>query len=396
MTQTARWIGVVGAFLALTVLAAFINPLSRAQAQQGQPAGQFRAVRVAAGTSATITNMGSTYHFLERRATRVTTTYDDGSAVAERRLDGTVRSSLRDRGGNEISQLAIDNDTGASTTVEFSAAGERVLTQPRPEVRPTLDWANLQAHALWKDKPRSVDDIEWQGPYVRGRGPLGPGGQAGANAGSLDDRPLETRTEFDNGLEVVTAKNSREIQVGPRVRRRPTLVSRVLLHGAEVGAIRWYAAEKVLAWDYPGLNRGFVNAERLKSNGGWTFTPTMAWANVQGLAFYEFHSRMKTRGSVAQAKPNLPQRLLNNVVPAVAADTPGCDGLHWLDSTVVRPCCDSHDRCYERNSGCSARSWYWVPWSGNSWTCSLCNTQATLCFLTGGSVNIDFQDFYFW
>lgn len=393
MSHTARWVALAGAVVVLAVLAAFINPLARAQTPPGPSQGPERTLRVAAGASPALPDLGSTYHFLERKATKVTTTFENGRAVAERRVDGTVRSSLQDRSGNELSTLAVDNAGGDAARVSFSAGGEAVLTRPRPGVHPTLDWANLQAYAIWMDGPRSAGDLEWQGAYLRGPGSVGPVSH-GATPRALDERPVETRTEFESGLEVVTARNSREIEVGGGVRRIPTLVSRVLLYGAEVGAIRWYAAEQVLAWDFPGLSRGFVDPNRLKDHGGWTFTPTMAWANVQGLAFYEFHSRMKTRGSVAQARPSLPRRLLNSVLPVLSADTPGCDGLHWLDGSVLRPCCDVHDRCYQQNSGCSSSSWYWVPWTGNAWTCSLCNTQVTLCFLTGGTFNLDFQNYW--
>jgi hypothetical protein len=384
----ARWLIVLSVFLILAGLATFIGPRSRAQAQQHlQPLRSARSLRVADGDRAKVADMGPTYHFLEGRARRVTTRYEDGMAVAERGGDGSFRTQLRDAGGNELSQLAVDHDTTGAARLELSAAGERVVTQPRSELRPTLDWANLQAYTLWKDRPGAPDEVEWKGGFVRGHG---------AKASPPEDQPLETETEFDNGLKVVTAKNSRDIQLSPRVRRRPTLVSHVLSNGVDVGTIRWYANEKVLAWDYPGLSKGFVNEERLKSNGGWTFTPTMAWANVQGLAFYDFHSRLKAQGSVSQAKASLPQRLLNAVAPTVAANEPGCDGLHWLDNTVFRPCCDAHDKCYQKSGGCSASSWYWVPWWGNSWSCSVCNSAVTFCFMTGGNAVLDFQDLWFW
>jgi len=331
--------------------------------------------------------MGQTYHFLEGKAKRVTTRFEDSTAVAERGGDGSFRTRLRDAGGNELSQLAVANDGAGSSRLELSAAGERVFTQPRSDVHPTLDWANQQAYALWKDRPAAADDVEWKGRFVRSRG---------AKADAIEDRPLETETEFDNGLKVISTKNSREIQLSPRVRRRPTFVSHVLSNGADVGTMRWYGNEKVLAWDFPGLTKGFVDEEHLKESGGWTFTPTIAWANVQGLAFYEFHSRMKTQGKVAQARPSLPQRLLNLVAPTVAANEVGCDYLHWLDDTVFRPCCDSHDRCYERNSGCSWKSWFWVSMWGNQWSCTVCNTLASVCFVSGGAVLLDYQDVHLW
>jgi hypothetical protein len=394
---SVRTIAVAVVLLLLSAVATFLGPRTRALAQQQptkQPSQQplqpgisqsVRTLRVASDDSSTMTNFGQTYHFLEGRAARVTTKYQDGTAVAERGADGSLRTHLRDLAGNELSQLGVDSDPSGTSKVELAAAGERMFTQPRPEVRPTLDWTNHQAYALWKDRPAGAGDVEWKGGFIRGHG----------SSVAVEDLAQETRTEFENGLTATTAKNYRDIQINPSFRRRPTFISHIQSNGAEVGTIRWYANEKVLAWDYPGLTKGFVDGDRLKGAGGaWSFTPTLAWANVQGLAFYEFHSRMKTKGGVAQApvRPSLPQRLLNAVSPAVSANEVGCDGLHWLDNTVFRPCCDSHDRCYQQNSGCTASSWYWVSWWGNQWSCSVCNSLVTVCFLTGGRALIEYQD----
>ena len=47
------------------------------------------------------------------------------------------------------------------------------------------------------------------------------------------------------------------------------------------------------------MTKGSINEETLKKTpvGGWTFKPTMAWANVQALAFYTFHSRVAKAGA---------------------------------------------------------------------------------------------------
>jgi len=79
------------------------------------------------------------------------------------------------------------------------------------------------------------------------------------------------------------------------------------------------------------------------------------------------------------------------LVAPVQANEPGCDGLHWLDGTVLRFCCDVHDRCYEKY-GCSSRSW-WQFWS--SWTCDLCNAGAVFCFAGGGNGKGPFHPFPF-
>ena len=78
------------------------------------------------------------------------------------------------------------------------------------------------------------------------------------------------------------------------------------------------------------------------------------------------------------AAPPLLRRLVDAVAPTLHANEPGCDGLHWLDGSIFRPCCDIHDRCYEKN-GCTWKSW-WEWWSG--WKCVGCNAGLTLCITT--------------
>jgi hypothetical protein len=61
----------------------------------------------------------------------------------------------------------------------------------------------------------------------------------------------------------------------------------------------------------------------------------------------------------------------------------GCTGLHWLDDTIFRECCDTHDRCFEEDyrSGdcCEAWSWFFpLPW----WQCARCNFSVVRCFVT--------------
>lgn len=59
----------------------------------------------------------------------------------------------------------------------------------------------------------------------------------------------------------------------------------------------------------------------------------------------------------------------------------GCTGLHWLDGTVFRPCCDAHDLCFEKDCNQPCTKWSWIPfWQG--WECTSCNIAAVLCFVT--------------
>jgi hypothetical protein len=240
----------------------------------------------------------------------------------------------------------------------------------RPEVRPTLDWATLQAYALRRDgHPTSV---QWQGRFARSRG---------LKTGSLDDRAEEILTEFDQDI---TAKTVRVVPK-PGEKRRPFTLTRIYDGGVEVGEMAWVPSEKWLMWNFKGLTKGSVNEETLRKtpSGGWTFQPTMGWANVQALAFYTFHSRLAKGGvgSAArnQSQPkNWRQKLSDAVVQPVFADA-GCDPgiLHYLDNSLFRPCCDQHDMCYAK-AGCNAYSWWYPPTF--SWSCTACNAVAAVCF----------------
>ena len=144
------------------------------------------------------------------------------------------------------------------------------------------------------------------------------------------------------------------------------------------------AGEQVLAWRFPGLTEGFLTRQRLRAIDGWTFTPSMAWANIQALPFYEFHRLMKTQGFVAhgEIRRNWLQRGVEAVFPTVYANDPGCDNLHWLDDSIFRPCCDRHDQCFAKY-GCSSWSWFFLI-ASPSWSCSTCNQVAVICFGSGG------------
>lgn len=144
----------------------------------------------------------------------------------------------------------------------------------------------------------------------------------------------------------------------------------------EVGWVRWIAEAGIAMWKV-GDNTAWVNDELLKEYGGWPFVPDLAWANVQAFAAYHLKARQTAaldRGSSVLAS------VAAFLAPAVSAQD-GCTGLHWLDGSVFRVCCDAHDRCYYKY-GCSSSSWYW-PF-GNAWQCTACNMGAVNCFAYGG------------
>jgi hypothetical protein len=201
----------------------------------------------------------------------------------------------------------------------------------------------------------------------------------GAPDRPADEEALEVRTEWAGGLSATAARHPRRQQpvIGANA-PGPALSGRLLKDDVEVGRLEWDAGRKAVAWSFPGLTEGYVDAERLAPVGGWPFRPDLAWTNVQSYAFHHFHTLMVVEGQVAQKETGWFDRLLEWAAPTVVANEPGCDGLHWLDGSIFRPCCDDHDRCYEKY-GCSSRSWWTVD---ARWACRMCNVKAVFCFLT--------------
>jgi hypothetical protein len=325
--------------------------------------------------SANASDRGATYHWLEERAIRVSSTFTDAVATTERIPGGDLRTRLTDTGGRELGEFAVDRVAAGSDVLTFKKGDQQfVRAAGRPGAQPSLDWANRQAYAMWKDKAEDPSAaLEWQGDLIRARG---------KTALDFHRNTLEVKTEWGEGFAARAARS-----VGPRPHpttgapsRGTAFETRLVRDNLEVGRSRWYPEEQVYVWSVPGLTQGYLDADRMKDVGGWTFAPDLAWLNVQTYAFHYFHSLMSTQGFVSAAKPVARPwlaRLADAIVPTVYANEPGCDGLHWLDITVFRPCCDAHDRCYEKY-GCSWRSW-WEWWS--SWRCNGCNIGVTFCII---------------
>jgi hypothetical protein len=319
-----------------------------------------------------IVDMGGTYYTLEAKARKVTMRLPDRVATAERLIDGDLRTTLQDFAGQELARLRVHRKALLVTDLDYNG----IRLETTLPLQPTLDWAGFQTIALAKDKAVKREDLEWQGRFIRTRG---------RKAEVLDDTPDEIAVEFEGGIKAITTK-----AVGrPEIKtERPLFVTRVFRDNVQVGSTWWIPSTKTFVWKFPGLTEGMVNEERQKIIGGWKFRPTMAWANVQGLAFYEFHSRLAAEGKVASMapQPGPLARLVELVMPTVSAQN-GCNYMHWLDNSVYRPCCDSHDRCYVQSS-CGGASWYW-PIYGGSWRCHwVCNIGAVACFGTTGICQI--------
>jgi hypothetical protein len=117
---------------------------------------------------------------------------------------------------------------------------------------------------------------------------------------NVDGAITEHRTEWPEGLTAVVGRT-------PGARRgqmpgRPAsgFRTRLTKNDVEVGAVRWYSEDQVLVWSFPGLTEGGLDPVRLQRNGGWSFTPDMAWINIQSYAFHYFHSIVAEKGFVAR------------------------------------------------------------------------------------------------
>ena len=332
---------------------------------------------------------GPTYHALERHARHVVTTFDDAVVESDRTVDGSLRTRVNDVAGNERAAFIVESDDAIHDKLDFATTGgSHLKAARRPSLRPTLHWSAEQAYSLWQDRKgrkgvvAEADDdrlLEWQDSLMR---PVG--------AARRDVKTAITKLETvydDGGSTSVTHKigTHESYLTGARVSGL-VYTSVFYKDGQEMGFSQWWPAERAFAWRFTGLTEGYITEARLRSGkyDGWSFAPDMAWLSVQNYAFYTMATTLKAKGTVAANRSPL-MRFVQWIAPTVSANDVGCDGLHWLDSTIFRPCCDEHDRCYYTSAQyCGQSSW----WSWGSWNCFDCNVQVFACFITGGAGHV--------
>lgn len=368
-----------------------------------------------AGAHAQSVNMGTTFHELEARAERVVVTFDDAEVETRRATDGSWRASLRNAQGRL--QAHLEGQRG-QRGVRFRPAADAANAFAFELADATdvgLDWTAVQLYTNWVDaaenvragRPASPAATVWDGhvrrdPAARGRG---------RSVAQLAARIRKVRTTFPDVDVTATLDEHQPVRVKGKRIDYSKFTARVVDRrtGRHLGFVRWFDTAQVLTWKIEGGTSGVVMPDRLPE--GWTFTPTLAWANVQAYYFathpqhtdlgspvvrrlrdvFTRPSDAPALGQVAWLGPlaglsqPLPWRTSLpawGATPAASTGTfnePGCDNLHWLDGTVFRMCCDRHDTCYEKQ-GCSALSWWW-PFSAH-WQCARCNAQAVYCFCT--------------
>ncbi|MEO8259845.1 MAG: hypothetical protein ABI868_21050 [Acidobacteriota bacterium] len=314
---------------------------------------------------------GATYYALEAQTSRFTTRFHDGTtAVAERTADGDIETKLRDLGGNEINRFKVGHDK----LMYLRPSATPVQAVPDSGVHATFDWSNRQSHRLFEDGVASGAGLEWRDGLMRHTSARGKDEEAAVV------REVETR--WAHGLSARTARvRARRGDVFDGKPLQGDVLATILMRdGVEVGLANYLTYERVFVWTIPGMSEGSIGNDHLKQQfNGWPFTPDMVWMNLQTIALYHWKETITQKGFVARCDQPQPNPLVQFFVPTVSANEVGCDGLHWLDHTVMRYCCDSHDNCYERD-GCAYKSW-WMFWS--SWRCDFCNILAIRCFQTG-------------
>lgn len=355
-----------------------------AKPRRASPEALRTILRLGAGVPASAAlNKGTTYNSLEGRVSRVTTTFDEGVAVTERESDGTLRSRLGDRVGAARAELRVRRSADGSPQLSYDVPGRpRVEAVARPELEPSLDWVARQAYAFAADEVGGSDAgapaTGWRHNLIR---------PAGARPLDVDARIRAVRTEWPDGVVATARRPASRAEARGRGGAKVTFTSVLEKDGVELGWVRWHEAIGVLAWQFTDGRSGYLSPSRLAEGGGWPFKPDMAWANVQAYAFYEMPRRQLppglAPGGAAGGAAGLVQRLVDTVMPTLQAQD-GCTDLHWLDGTIFRQCCDSHDICYNAY-GCDRYTWFW-PF-GNRWQCQSCNLSAVFCFWTiGGDV----------
>ena len=321
---------------------------------------------------------GATYYALEAQSKQMKTTFRDGhSAVSERGFSGVVNTTLRDSAGNERATLKVlPVDTGHATVSFQSADAAPVQMSSDPTVaHPTLDWSAKQSYRLMKDGTTS---LVWDKGYIRAQAaqPVDPEGEV-----------KEVETVWQEGLVAKVTRGVRpRRQLSPGlVLGGPTLETELTQHGIFAGSAIWFEQDKAYVFYVAGLMdkaQALTQKEMTENFGGWVFTPDTTWMNLQLIATHHFKTLVAKNGFVARnagsgcREAAAPSRVAQFFFPTVQANETGCDRFHWLDGTILRGCCDDHDRCYAR-AGCTERSW-WQVWS--SWTCDMCNAAVVWCF----------------
>lgn len=305
-----------------------------------------------------LNNMGQTYNYYDSMVTRVTAQFESFTAIIDRNqadIYGTIYQSI----GTETIYLHYFASE-EKIRIDYLNSGQTLQIMADTQPFYSTSWVLQQIYTLEKFREREEEgpllNLTWRNSF------LVPEGATELSDIFEDDELIAITTEFLDSTAYSAVQD-------------PTLARGIVVAtfdtqiydnstGQLIGQTKWFNQYQTFAWKFPGSS-GFASNETIP--GGLLFTPNKIWANIQAFAFSRFHGG----------------QLMNTV---------GCDGLHWLDGTIFRSCCDEHDRCYlndpnNPNDDCTAGSWFFFGNEGRRWYCFRCNVEVVLCFLSGGGGN---------
>ena len=335
-------------------------------------------------------DMGTTFHESERRATRVVTWFDDSYAVSERDPEGRVTAQLFDKASHTVVATAErrERGEGANDWVQARVGTDRIAL-PLGRARSLgADWDHGQLRRLWHDTRererrgrRRMGRLVWHDGYFADAGLV-----ASVRPGkALDpDKGVEAvATEFPGVI--VIAQRSAQRGTRPGV-SHSTFTARLVSTstGREVGFVRWFDKARVVTWKFPNGAEGVAMESRIP--GGFRFTPSMAWANVQATLFLDESlqkagEQMLKPAAARWASGLTMQRASARGGGSCDGAPDGCTGLHYLDWTSVRACCDRHDMCFEADASNCCTAWSWLAF-WDRMECTQCNMQVVGCFVS--------------
>lgn len=279
-------------------------------------------------------SMIDTYGRYELRIRRMESIWPDVRAVTAAQPDGGYATVLFDRQGKRLPEvrarridpLAVENESARRTLSRANETMER-------------DYRRVIGGASVKPERVVIDFGEFVAESIR------------------DTQPRSDRS------------------VGPKPAFHTLLTD--VVSGEALGILEWYEEEKRLEWSFPrygALGRGSITPEVVP--GETAIQADMVWAGIQALVFRDSYEH------VQQTRPGFDKSGRPEIRSEECDGEPdGCTGMHWLDGTVYRACCDAHDRCYEYDppDGCCT-AWSWIfPYS---WRCMMCNVNVVRCFFT--------------
>ena len=277
-------------------------------------------------------------------------------AITERGADQHLQTRLFDRRSSAVLASADYSaaDEGRPATWRGTVGKAPVAIEETAAPRRHTTWANTQLRELWLDqRTRSARGAGGVPEFATHRGVWRMRDAVDAR------RPRSEAWTEDTDVEAIATEYGATMAVvsrdahekGPHVRgtARSTFTARMFDAGGRVaGWVRWFEKERVLTWSFPNGRRG--TAMESKVPGGFKFTPTMGWANVQALAFLKQSGR-PAPGTAARAttweSPGAADSGEDAVPYGPRAPEPaagqgcdgqadGCTGLHFLDGSDLR------------------------------------------------------------